>query len=588
MPYTDTWPTLWGDNWGTFYAAPVPAYGSTHTYTAVLIGAPDVPLSVRGGRITLDSGSAPHVQGSLDIAWPDAATLTALDPRLNARVRVNADAVFPSFSQSRTFNLGLRSRPTRHRDAVVSLDLTSDEALLSDYRAKLDDRTPRTLETSLRSIVNYVLGKIGATLAVTPANDADMTAYWSLSNLAKDPRGTDIANFTSGGVTGSLSPITGLGPVEGITTAVRFTTSAASTGVVRLSHVVSASPGRMYTFSVRTRFGLDGSNPGSKFMRASVTWLDRDDNVLSEVQGPGANMDDPGGGTSVWERLSVTALAPPAATAARINARLSGGLPLGGVIDATGWLAVEGAELVTYFDGASTVTGYVCTWDDGIGPSVSTRTPLSPIDARDPDSLVWRAGDSAMDFLHPLVQAAGYRLVCDEARVWTLRSSSYVAAGNMTFAAGVNLTDATDTLSRDSDDWFDAQVTRYVWEDANGIARTKVDYWGLTSSPTKVRLVEVNAPYPGTGRSQYAVKRAQGRGRVVQAAKVSDWTARAEQAVTVLLDGAPTQTGLTESVTFDLDLDEVSIATRTTDTLPGSIDLLPGTIDALTGVINDL
>jgi hypothetical protein len=74
----------------------------------------------------------------------------------------------------------------------------------------------------------------------------------------------------------------------------------------------------------------------------------------------------------------------------------------------------------------------------------------------------------------------------------------------------------------------------------------------------------------------------------VQAAKVSDWTARAEQAVTVLLDGAPTQTGLTESVTFDLDLDEVSIATRTTDTLPGSIDLLPGTIDALTGVINDL
>jgi hypothetical protein len=550
---------------------------STHTYTAVLIGAPDVPLSVRGGRITLDSGSAPHVRGFLDVAWPDEATLTTLDPRLNARIRVVANATFPTFSQSRTFNLGLRSRPTRHRDAVVSLDLASDEALLSDYRAKSDDRTPRTLETSLRSIVNYVLGKIGASLAATPANDADMTAYWSLSNLLDNPQ------FEAGSIDGWAlqSNASGLTSQTGVklrgTHAAAFNAVAAGSSLIRTDYI-SASAGDVFTGSVYAR--ATAANQA----RVLIDFFDENNGYITGFAGAYVTLS-----TTGWERLSsVGRVAPAGAAKARLlvqyNASAAGQTCY---VDAA--MLTPGDELVDYFDGSTAPSAfYTVAWSGTAHSSTSTRTPLSPLDARDPDSLVWRAGDSGMEFLHPLVQAAGYRLVCDEARVWTLRSGSYVAAGNLTLAAGVNLTDATDTLSRDSDDWFDAQVTRYVWDDANGITRTKVDYWGLTSSPTKVRLVEVNAPYPGTGRSQYAVKRAQGRGRVVQASQVADWTARAEQAVTVLLNGAPTQTGLTESVAFDLDLDEVSITTRTTDTLPGSIDLLPGTIDALTGVINDL
>jgi hypothetical protein len=284
-----------------------------------------------------------------------------------------------------------------------------------------------------------------------------------------------------------------------------------------------------------------------------------------------------------------TALAPPGTTQVDVEVRFRDGtIAIGDYCYARNWMMVEYAEAVPYFDGGSSLTGYTCTWQGAADASTSLRTPLAPLDAREPESLVWRADQSGMDFLAPLVQVAGYRLVCDESRQWTLRSGTYVADGALTFAVGADITEATDTLSRAGDDWFDAQVTKYVWETPTGAARSRVDAWALSGSPTKTNYVEVRAPYPGTGRSQYAVKRAQGRGRVVQVSKVSDWTARAEQPVTVVLFGAPTQTGLSELVEFNLDRDEVTVTTRTTDTLPGSIDLLGGTIDALVGVINDL
>lgn len=552
---------------------------STHTYTAVLIGAPDAPLSVRGGRISLDSGRAPHVQGYLDVAFPAESTLTALDPRLNARVRVTADAVFPTFSQSRTFNLGLRSRPTRHRDAVVSLDLASDEALLDDYRAPTDDRTPRTLETSLRSIVNYVLGKIGATLAVFPANDANMTAYWELENLVTDPRTSSTTGFFSTGGTATLTRVTGLGTIPGSanTAAIRLEKTGTSAGAIAISRVEKATADRMYTAVIGARKNTAGAMTAAarlQFRNAAGAIIQTATGTATALTGSNSNY------------VTVTALAPKGTVDVAVGVFYLGTINVGEFVYARNWMMVEGAEAVPFFDGGSSLTGYVTTWQGDADASTSLRTPLSPIDARDPESLVWRAGDSALDFLAPLVQSAGYRLVCDEARSWTLRSISYVAPGSLTFADGFDLTDATDTLSREGDDWFDAQATIYL--DPYGVKAPRVDYWALSSSPTKTNRVQITAPYPGTGRSQYAVKRAQGRGRVVQAAKVTDWTARAEQPVTVLLNGAPTQTGLTESVEFDLDNDEVSITTRTTDTLPGAIDLLGGTIDTLVGFINDL
>lgn len=92
---------------------------STHTKEAYLLGSPRVELSVIGGRITLDAGRAPHVQARLDLPFPghwesagggssdpltwvpDEDTLTALDPREGARIRIEVHAIFPGGAQHR-------------------------------------------------------------------------------------------------------------------------------------------------------------------------------------------------------------------------------------------------------------------------------------------------------------------------------------------------------------------------------------------------------------------------------------------------------------------------------------------------------
>ncbi|MFN3948009.1 hypothetical protein [Microbacterium sp.] len=190
------------------------------------------------------------------------------------------------------------------------------------------------------------------------------------------------------------------------------------------------------------------------------------------------------------------------------------------------------------------------------------------------DALVWKAGKSAMDFLHPLVQAVGMRLVCDERRAWTLRTENYAGFGEVaTITYGEDLIDGTDTIDRDNALWFDAQVTRYRWTDGAGMQQEAVDSFALRTPHTRANLVEVDAPYPGPGRSAYAVRRAQQRGREVTATKVADWTTAAEQPVIVRLPDTPVQVGSIQRVRFDLSRDEMTIEARTIDT-PGTAWIL--------------
>lgn len=57
---------------------------------------------------------------------------------------------------------------------------------------------------------------------------------------------------------------------------------------------------------------------------------------------------------------------------------------------------------------------------------------------------------------------------------------------------------------------------------------------------------------------------------------------------TFVLEGAPTQLGQAQRITFDLNQDRMTVTARTVDTPAGAIDLLPGTIDALPGTIDSL
>lgn len=183
------------------------------------------------------------------------------------------------------------------------------------------------------------------------------------------------------------------------------------------------------------------------------------------------------------------------------------------------------------------------------------------------DALLWKAGRSALDFLRPLVQALGLRLVCDESRVWTLRNENYTGHGEIhTIEHGDNLIDGDDIIDRNSDLWFDARVTRYTWTDDAGAQQTAVDAWALKTPYTRCTLLEVNSPYPGPGRSRYAVRRAQQRGREITATTVADWDVRAEQPALITFPDTPVQFGALQTIEYSLDRDEMTVSARTIDT----------------------
>jgi hypothetical protein len=292
----------------------------------------------------------------------------------------------------------------------------------------------------------------------------------------------------------------------------------------------------------------------------------------------------------VWKRRDIAFWTKP--TTARIRPRviIYGTLPNGVYINVTAWRVSEDtgdAADIEYFDGLmADDTHYSYDFTDDQWASPSERTPL--IDAAEPEALIWRAGQTALDFLAPLIQRFGLRLVCDELRLWTLRDEEYVAPGSIEVRYGVNMHRGSDAVGRDSGAWFDARVTRYRSKSMSGAVRDIFDTFALNDPPTLVTLLELEAPYPGAGRSEYAVRRAQGRARDVEATRRADWDERAEQSVVIVLEDAATQTGKTQAVTFNIVDNEVSITTRTVETPLGAIDLLSGTIDSLSGTIDSL
>ncbi|TQJ31944.1 hypothetical protein [Microbacterium sp. SLBN-146] len=555
---------------------------STHIYSAFLIGTPDVPLSVTGGSVTLDAGAAPHVQAEIRIAVPDAPTLALLDPRESARVRIEVDGVYPAFSLHREFDLSLRDRDSDQAGAVLTLALASDEALLEDYAPLEDDATPLDHQASLRDLVAYVLSKVSGALA--PGSiDPPVPALAASDNLIRNPRvatgSTDWAlTWTSGGL--SFNRYASGGPSYAPSYMQIYASGAASTGVYAYldQQSISVTQGRLYVLSVTA------NPPTGQSASLDAILYDQSGNIVAFAT-PAPII-----GNGSYQRVHTTFYAT--GNASRVRPRLNiASMPYGQYFNVTAFRLSEFTGDIAadrlYFDGSFMDTAqYDYAWTQASHASVSTRKPL--VDAATPDGLTWKAGQSAIEFIQPIVQAAGLRLVCDEQRVWTLRDENHSASGSLSIRYGVNMIDGTDTISRDSGLWFDARVTNYTWTDSSGTTQTRTDAFALTLPYTRLTTLDLRTAYPGPGRSEYAVRRAQGRGREVSATAVADWSAHAEQPIAVTLNGAPTQIGLTQSLTFDLDTDRMTVTTRTTDTPAGAIDLLPGTIDALSGTIDSL
>lgn len=534
-----------------------------------------LPLAVRsdGSSVTFDATAAPHVSAEITISRPVSATLAALDPRLSPRVTVTAGNGIP-----RTFDLGVRRRRAGMLPGTILLELASDEAILDDYAPLADDRGAFTFQSSLRGVVNYALGKAipGAALQAAPSTDANVTTYGSATNVATNPRGS--VNTTGWGATGAptISRLTG-DPVYG--TAIQALYGAASGSAVRLEHSgIPVTPGKTYDASMSVRSSMtipSGAYIGVALFNAAGVQVGGSSQVAMPISGS-------------YARRTATFTAPADAAQAIFRIVVPS-VTAGATLIASAVMFRESSPDpgdTGYWDGDTADTAvYRYDWTNTAGASSSTRTAL--VD-RPPDSLVWRAGVTALAFLQPILQAQGLRLVCDEQRRWTLRNETYNAAGALALRDGVNIIEGDEEISRDAGYWFDARVTRYRWTDTAGLQQERIDAYALTTPYTRLSTLEVNAPYPGPGRSEYAVRRAQGLGREITVTAPADWTANAEQPISVTLADTPVQIGLTQTVRFDIATGRMTITTRTTDTPAGAINLLPGTINALPGTINSL
>jgi hypothetical protein len=532
----------------------------------VLIGEPDIALGRKpGGYVDVDAGRAPHVMGTIEIGVPPADVLARLDPRLSPRIRVHVSV---NGAGVRTFDLGLRRRPRRFRDGTLQLDLASDEAILLDYAPLVDDQTPLQFAASLRDVVDYVLGAAipGAQLADHPSVDADTTPLWDATNDLRNPNAaTNAAHWFARNCT--LTHATG-GGVGGVTGYVQGNNSVATAFQVWPQATPDADGAprtvRPGDSVVGAAWARTPSTPAVS-ARIRLAWFNDAGNIIGWSDSADIRL------TTTFQRIVAIGTAPKGAV--RV------GMVVHGTSTATGVAMHVDAAILTggpfdpgFFDGGTAATvDYLYEWVDAANASPSRRVPRR--DAPDPEALVWTAGQSAYEFLRTLTQAAGFRLVCDEARVWTLRDEAYAAPGLVIAREGVNLVDGDVDISRD-DEWFDAAVARYTWLDGD-LQRQRSDTYAASPTPTRTRLFEFAAAWPGPGFAAYAVRRAAGRGRNISVTMPAAWGAVADQPAALYLSDEPPIIGTAQAIRFDFDADQMTLTARATDTIPAAWALIP-------------
>lgn len=540
--------------------------GSTHVYTAVVQGTPDIdlPLHDDAGRITLDASASPHVQATLRLGKVDASLLELLDTRQNPipRVTIDVAATFPTGSQSRSFDLNVRGWARDQETGEPVLSLASDEALLEDGKALYEEYGAFTRQTSLRDVVDYALDLVipGAALEATPTDDADVSVYSDSENYVDNP----IANagltgwqFYGGGTPNADTGQTWTDNASG--TAFRIAGPGSGVGGF-LDWIWSGSDadaifgGKSMRFSANVR------------PSATITGLTADSAAMAVfyrvVGGSYVRTDDAGFVTAATVRQRRINRTFPDGLDSVIFRMYHGYTSSVSVRWSDVRVSVSNTDVEDwdYFSGDSVDTaGYQYDWEGTAHASRSTRTAL--ID-REPDSLRWKAGTSAIEFLRPLLQNNGLRLVCNEQRQWTLRSATYTAAGSTIVEYADNLITGSEAIDRDDDIWCDACVVRYSWV-FEGDSFERTDTYTSSPTPSRVRYIERSSPWPGVGFAQYVVERAQDLGRNVTATTVANWDTTTEQPATFTLDNSPDLEGNIVRVAFDLSTDEMTVDSRT-------------------------
>lgn len=507
------------------------------------------PLKVDGGWIELDSSVVPYASAQIDIPLTADTSLEGFDPRDNVRVVVEASAA--AETTSRSFDLGLRERTVNHEAKVVTIKLASDEALLLDYATLTLDSGARAKQNSVRAVVNYVLARIGAALA-SGGPDADVTAYWQVTNLFPDPSAEnatvawspDVAspNIVRDGST--YAP-----PFEG---SYLLRVQATSTSPLSIGQTlpVGVTQGKTYTAALYLRSYAGNT----KNARVTIRWTGPTGNFIRDTQGAYAMTP-----SSKWNRYVVTAPAPPGATGARLFIDWSGTHSVGNLHFVDGIMFHEGNEAIPFYTGSTPANAhYSYSWARDVNGSASTREPVIE---RSPELFTWKPGTSAWDYLQPLITSVGLRLFCDEKRVWRLIDPADYSVAGLLSVSPANATESGDTITREDAEIFaTGVVARYVWRDDLDIDQVAFDSAG---TPQKVYVRDFPHPYPGPGAAAAILARRLGTGRTQDVVTLPQWTATPGMVVSITMPSTVEQQGKLSAVRFSLDDDALmSLGTR--------------------------
>lgn len=533
---------------------PSPILRPEATVTLDTGGTPQT-LEAKNGTITLDDAWSPYGQGSVDVSLTSPELAELLDARETQRVVVDASEAIGG--SARSFDLCLRGRRVDHKSKTVVLDLATDEALLIDKRrlATTPDATPRTYEASFRDVCGWALGKIGATLEAG-TDDADLTAYWEVTNLHPNPTcAVGVGSYAAGGgCTIAWNSATGWSGAGFC----RATMSAASGAVYLTGNTTggySITPGHTYTLS----FGVRHSHAGAS-LSATLRWFNSESVLIQTDTSPLESVP-----TAWGARREFQSVAPPGAARVVPFVSVQGSADTRNLdIDAV--LVTEGKWSVTYFDPTLTIPGYTIEWADDPHASQSTRTPDVE---RHPSLFEWKPGQSLWDFLQPLMEASGLRLFCDEARRWRLvHLSTYEVPGQIVVQEKVNAIEGEDEITRNDNSWATGVVCHYEWPDADGITREAYDFAGTDE---KVVTVEYDTPFPGPGAAASLLQMFSGRGRIQNTSRLIDYAATPGMGALITLPGTHPQSGKLSAVTFHLKGGVMDPVTRgLTEVTPGS------------------
>jgi hypothetical protein len=534
---------------------------ATYAVTLLSTGA-EVP-GVTGVTVRLDEGATPYLSGQITMKMPALSTVAALDPNKRPRLQIVARRLFTSGTVKTTLSTRVivTDRTVDAAAATLTLTVANEETLL-DYAPAADvnmslyyDSIRNLVLRVLRIImptggINFPLGPDAAYRpAVTARNIVPESGFeWALSGKWKQVNAAAviIQAYAAQGVNSlRVSPA-----------------NASTDSYVEIDP--GLTPGRTYRISAwgSTDNGMLGEiYPG----RARVLALMGNVSGVPEVLAIGSGTPI----TNSTPREQVIEFTIPE-YAKDTTIRLYNGTNTNtnGSVYWDAVMAVEApyVELGTpipYFDGDTPDDAtYVYTWDGQDGVSASTRTPRVE---RRPEALIWRQGQTAREFLNPILQAVKLRLFQDAAANWRLVDNSYLAPLRTRMDHLDNIYSATEGggfNARHPDGsplWADAVAITYRWLDGRGVEQERTDVAAPAGYVKLITLTLDNTPYPGPGQAEYVRSRLIMRARQMTTRGRINFNAAPSQELTILTEHTGLITGLVDSVEFDLNADEMTV-----------------------------